>query len=503
MELIGQLIRKFLANCLDLSYAFLMRTELGKKEFVGRKEELSKLDEFAHLSTAAIAVVYGRRRVGKTTLIEKAFAEKKMIKIEGIEGKPLSDQLSSAMIQLRNQVENSLLGSIFPKTWHEFFDLVAKLTTTGEWIIYLEELQWLANYQPDLIAELKLVWDNDFRRNRRLKLILCGSAPSFFLTHVIRSKALYNRTSLELHVEPLPLCDAHQLLPKTSMRSFFDAYLTVGGIPVYLERLHRKSSVFLSLSESSFTKDAYFLNEYAKVFISSFGANPTYRTIIETIASRGICSRSELLKACEAQSGGSITRFLVDLESCGFITRVTPLQRDPKSRLSLYQIADNYLHFYFSFIQPIKHKIATGAFQKAPNKALDMKRYAVWLGFAFERFCRNQAHAIAELLGFSAVQYDAGGYYTRATLAKNNGVQIDLLFQRADKVLTICEVKYTEAPVGAEVITELEQKIKSVDFPARYSLERVLISASGISKELHERHYFDRIITLEDLYRSL
>jgi hypothetical protein len=128
-----------------------------------------------------------------------------------------------------------------------------------------------------------------------------------------------------------------------------------------------------------------------------------------------------------------------------------------------------------------------------------LRRYAAWLGLAFERYCRDNADQIAEILRFSGIDYHAGAYFNRRSMREKKGVQIDLLFERADKVLTICEIKYQDRPVGIEVIHQFEERIQCLELSERQSIQRVLISASGVTMELTERSYFDKVLTLEDL----
>lgn len=144
-------------------------------------------------------------------------------------------------------------------------------------------------------------------------------------------------------------------------------------------------------------------------------------------------------------------------------------------------------------------KIQSGQFQESPSNALRINTYRQWLGYGFERWCRREAHRISKLLGFSSISYVSGAYFSRET--KDTSFQIDLVFDRADRVLTICEIKYKDAPVGIEVIPEFEEKINKIELKSKKTIEKVLISANGADEKLHARSYFDRILTLEDLLK--
>ncbi len=470
--------------------------------FIGRNFELAQLAETEKSSEAALIVVYGRRRVGKTTLIEKAFENRRLLKFEGVEGKPDAFQIAHFAATLRRFFKRSRLEFAVPATWTEAFTLLAECVSKGTWTIYLEELQWMANYRPDLISELKPIWDNLLRRNRNLLCVLCGSSPSFFLSEVIRSRSLHNRSSLDLRLDEFPIHEAASFLGQPSLQSLFDAYLSVGGIPIYLEKLKSASSFYLSLCHHSFRKNAFFATEFEKVFVSSFGNNRIYRRIVQVLGQRGHCTRDKIAKDVGVQSGGTLTTMLLDLEECGFIRRVVPLDKSNSSLLSYYAIQDPYLHFYFKFIEPHAQSIQNGDFQRHPERVMNTRSYRQWLGFAFERFCRKNAMSIAERLGFGAVQFRAGSFFRRGNV-HDIGAQVDLLYDRADKVYTVCEVKYQDAPIGTEVIAQVERKLQALPTKPNRSIQKVLITNSGISTGLKQRHYFDRVLTLEDLVQPV
>ena len=184
----------------------------------------------------------------------------------------------------------------------------------------------------------------------------------------------------------------------------------------------------------------------------------------------------------------------------GFIDRIIPLGSKETTTLCLYSIKDSYLQFYFKFIKPLKNKIDNNQFKESPILALTMDTYRKWLGFAFERWCRRMSHLIAKKIGFSAIQYQSGSYFKRANIENSStSFQIDLLYKRADRVLTLCEVKYTSAPVGVSVIKEVENKIELLGTKKTLSIYKILISANGADNSLKNRAYFDQILTLDDL----
>ena len=387
-------------------------------------------------------------------------------------------------------------------TWLELLDFIADKLHEGEWTLYFEEVQWLAEYQDEFVADLKYVWDNNFRHNPKLLLVLCGSSPSFMINHVVHSKALYNRSTYELHLQEFTLAETKEFLNKRSHREIMDAYLTIGGVPEYLKRLNKYSSIQLGLCELSFKQQSFFSQEHLRIFISSFADNIHYREIINYLSHIKFASRKEIEAHLKIKGGGKLTDILTDLELCGFIEKYAPYSASDKSKLIRYCIADNYLRFYCKFIKPIEVQIEHGDFNDNPINALPKESYSKWLGYAFERFCRKNHRLIAKIIGFSAVQYKSGVYFNRVTEQKEKGFQVDLIFERADHVLTICEVRYWQSKVGVEVIDEFENKLKLIKPRNDLTIEKVLIAAQGVTPSLQDRVYFDHIITLEDIFNA-
>ena len=234
---------------------------------MGREYEIQRLEEIAASDRASIIVVYGRRRVGKTTLLHRVFDDRNLIRFEGLENQPQSRQLEHFTHQLSARFNDPKLAKLKLTNWVEAFTILNDYVQSGTWTVYLEELQWLANYEHTLISDLKYVWDNFFEKNRKLILILCGSSPSFMIEKVMRSKALYNRSQHELPIGELDFERATQLLPATtSIEEKLDEYLAVGGIPLDMRQLSIRSSVYLSLCSLCFEPGGFFSEEADRIF---------------------------------------------------------------------------------------------------------------------------------------------------------------------------------------------------------------------------------------------
>ena len=478
--------------------------KVNKKQiFIGREAEIKRLNSIINSEESAIISIYGRRRVGKTALIEHVFQKRKLLKFEGVEKKPEEFQKQTFLNDLANYTGKSEIAKLpaATMTWIEIFKLLAEFVKKGTWTIYFEELQWMACYEEGLIAELKSVWDNYFRKNNKLILILCGSSPSFFIKHIIRSKSLYNRSMHEMHIEEFSIKDIHNFLGKRSLRDTFDAYLSVGGIPEYLKILKRESSTYLGLVKESFITDGFFLGEFEKIFISSFASSELYRSIINELSKNRFLTRNDILnKLSYSSSSGGVSQRLIDLELTGFIDRYNPVNNAINSGLSRYTVKDCYLNFYFKFISPLLNEIKRKQFVNNQSIAMSNEEYMKWLGLQFEKYCRFNSSKIAEKLGFIGIKYSSGALFSRSLDRKNtSGFQIDLMFKRQDRVWTICEIKYRTSPADYSVVREFDLKILGLNVPKNITLQKVLVSASGATQEVLNSGYFDKVLTLEDL----
>lgn len=474
--------------------------------FIGRKIQLRQLRDIAAAAEAAIVIVHGRRRVGNTALIEHAYGERNPLKIEGIQGQDEYYQIQAALEQIARFTGDPAHRLIRAETvngrpsWSRVFELLSTIVRRGVWTLYFEELQWLAAYNDRFAAELKYFWDNFFRHNPHLLIVLCGSSPSFMINHIVRSKALYNRSQHEIPLSEFTFAEAAEFLGVDSPFRVMDAYLTVGGIPEYLRYLRRGMSVYRSLCESSFRSGSFFSGEWDRIFVSSFSKDPAYKATVEFLSQRRFATRNEILEHLGMSPGGAATDVLADLELCGLIERYVPYNaKQAGSRLVRYAVSDYYLQYYSKFIRPELAAIRNGDYDNDPTQGLNLAELRHWQGYAFERFCRKNHRLLAKALGFSAVKYSHGPFFNRSTAKADPGYQIDLVFDRADRTLTLCEIKFSDGPASVKVGREFQSKLRLFEPRQGRRVESVLISAAGATDELRDGGYFDHILRLEDM----
>lgn len=469
--------------------------------FVGREEQLAKLTRFLERESPGVAVVYGRRRIGKTALIRQAAAGRCTYYFEGLENQRKSEQIRNFRLQLSIQTGSGDTGGRID-TWREAFLKLLPVLSERPGCVVLDEFQWMANYRTAIVADLKMVWDQYFSHLPGVSLILAGSIASFMTRKVVKSRALYGRTDLVIHLHGFKLPESRLLLPELGLDELLDAQMLFGGVPKYLDLLRGYPSVQLAVDELAFQADGYFVDEYDRIFVSHFGRNPDYARIVDALAAHpyGI-RRQQMAALADVAHGGRLTEHLENLESAGFIQSVRPVDKGLNSRLINYLLSDAYLRFFTAFVRPQRRAIAAG--RRGLFAALSQTaRFHGWRGRAFEYVCLDHALRIATLLGFPGIDFSFGPYF-RAGSKAATGLQIDLLYDRADRVLTLCEMKCSGQPVDRSVEQEVARKVQLLEqaYPRR-TVQRVLVVHGEVSRDLERSGFFYRILRSEQLVQD-
>ncbi len=462
--------------------------------FVGRKQLKTRLTQLLSESDQAQFIcVYGRRRIGKTTLIEEAYKDKThFIPLEGIEGGSKKSQIE---LQLKLFTEATGASSSKKiKTWEEFFDFIIDHLSDEKTVLFLDEFQWMAQMRPELVSILKLYWDRKLKKKKNLILIVCGSVSSFIVKKVIKSKALYGRVTQEIELDPLTLSEIKEFFKGSLIEKDFLKYaMCFGGIPEYLHRVDKNKSFNDNLAALAFSPQSYFVKEFQRIFISHFGKHTIYEKVFHSLPIRG-ASAQELAEELELQTGGRLTEVLQNMVLAGLISKEISMDLKSNSKFSIYKVSDPYLIFYRTILEKYKAEIKSGSlggFDLINNKVM-----AQWYGYAFERLCIKNTKLLAELLGFSGVTYQAGPWFR---VIKGKKIQIDLLFRRADKVIVLCELKHQEVLKTNSIREQFERNYQyAQDYFPGYSIQRVLVTTSNeISPAL--KSIFHQIINLQNI----
>ena len=467
--------------------------------FFGREPELEQLDNFFKKPIAAIAACCGRRRIGKSTLIEHAAKGYPFYEFYGLpprEGITNQDQLDNFSRLLSKHFS---IPFVQFSDWQEAFDMLAGLTKQGNYVVFLDEISWMGGKDKDFPGKLKGVWDTQFKKNPAFKLILCGSVSSWIQENILRSKGFVGRVSLTIDLEELPLHQANRFwseAPYISSYEKFKILCVTGGIPRYLEEINPKIDAEKNIKQLAFTAGGLLVTEFDKIFSDLFGKNAEeYQSIIRLLVHQPL-SAEEIAKLLNIELSGHLSNKLTVLKECGFLVRDYVWQEKKcLQKLSKYRLRDNYLRFYLKYIESKKELIEKKLYQD-----IDLENLPNWsniMGLQFENLVLNNLNQIVKILGISPESlYSASPYFQNPTKS-NLGCQVDLLIQ-TKYTLYLIEIKFCKM-IGIEIIDEVIQKIERLKIPKTVSLRPVLIYQGELSKQILKENFFSNLIAFDDL----
>lgn len=460
----------------------------------GRLKELQFLNSDYHTNKSSFIVCYGRRRIGKSYLINQHLKSKNYFHFEGIEGQSLQYQLNSFTSKVFEEfkIENTKIKSI--NNWEKALELLAKQIPSSKkrkFVIFLDEFQWIAAGRSQFPAILKKVWDN-LLLNKNVQLILCGSVSSYMIGKVIKSKALYGRIDSELKIDFLSTRESCLFFSKNKSDNEIIKYLmTLGGVPKYLADLKSSQSYEENICNIFFSNTSSYINEFEKVFYSQFSEHNVYEKIVSFLAS-GPQKMEDISKHIKMKSGGGLKSYLENLEKAQFIKSYFSNPNNIKSKIIHYRLTDPFLRFYFTFVYPNRNLILDSRNPLQTTKNLLSKKLDSYLGIAFENYCLINSMEIAEMLGIA----DKVTSYGPLNIKKK--AQIDLLFFRNDQTINMVEIKFQKEEVEPSIIVEIEKKLETLKelFP-EYSIQKSLVTLSPLSKKLQTSEYFDQVLTVK------
>ncbi len=472
-------------------------------EFIGRHQELRLLSDLQKKRSASLVVVYGRRRIGKSRLIEEFGADKKFYAFSGTypeKDSTLQDQLSIFYYRFLNQFRVNIKPF---QDWSEAFSQLAKKTQKGKTVILLDEISWMGSHDKNFLGKLKNAWDMEFKKNNQLILVLCGSVSSWIEKNLLAHKGFFGRISLKLRLLELslPECNAFWSHRGATISDYEKLKIlsVTGGIPKYLEEIKVNQTADEQIKTLCFTPSGLLFNDYDYIFSSMLERNSNiYHRIIETLCNKNK-RRIELLENLDKKSGGTINTYLDELETAGFISKDSSwnLKSGSLSKLSRYRISDNYIRFYVKYILPSISRIKTNSFEMTSLSSLPA--WTSIMGIQIENLVLNNRKNIQKLLSIqpSDIIWD-GPYFQRGT-AKTKGCQIDYLIQTRLGVLYLCEIKFTRNMIRKDIFQEVEEKMKNLSTPKNMSIMPVLLHIGSVDDEVLDSLFFHSTIDIKRL----
>lgn len=475
---------------------------MKRQPFVGRRSELNKLHELKNRNVASLVVIKGRRRIGKSRLVEEFSKGKRIYSFSGLppqKGLTDQDQRHEFNRKLDAYFQHSLLT---PTDWADLFTEFSKHVKTGPVIIFFDEISWMAQGDPTFLGKLKNCWDQNFKKNSDLLLILCGSVSTWIDKHILGSTGFFGRITSKISVPELSINESTQMLKSLrfsgSAQEIFMILSITGGIPWYLELIDPNKTAVQNIAQLCFYSDGILVNEFTNIFENLFGRRSIIcQKIVEALGMKSL-EYGDLANQLNYASGGPLTDYLLDLAQSGFIKKDSSwrILSKKKSRISLYRLKDNYLRFYLRYIAPNLDKIMNNRFEGIDLELLPS--FAAMMGLQFENLVLNNRVALIEKLGLSLTDIEMDNPYLQRKTKKHEGCQIDYLIQTKFNNLLACEMKFSRNRIGSEIITEIENKINRLVLPKSFSCFPVLIHVNGVTDSVHDSTYFKKIIDFSD-----
>ncbi len=475
--------------------------------FVGRQRELQKLKDLSNRKTASLVVVKGRRRIGKSRLVEEFAKDSKFVSISGL---PPSEGMTAQhqRDEFARQIARIFLIPIpYSADWSDLFWHLAYHTREGKVIILLDEISWLGIKDPTFLSKLKNAWDLYFKKNSKLILVFCGSVSSWIEKNILSSTGFVGRIDLILTITELSLSECNEFwgTQKKLLSSYekLKVLAITGGVPRYLESISPKLSAEENIKQLCFVREGFLFNEFEQIFNDLFARrSENYKEILKGIIDQPYVTLDDIFHNLKIKKSGVISDYLNDLILAGFVQRdYTWSIRDGHiSKLSHLRINDNYIRFYLKYILPNKNKIERDAF--LARTLTTLPGWDTIMGFQFENLVLQNRLSIQKLLHIDPNEIINDNPYFQRRTTKAKGCQIDYMIQTRFNCLYVCEVKFSRNSIGVEVIKHIKAKIDALSLPKNFSYRPVLIHVNGVDEEVIGSEYFADIIDFSQLFNQ-
>ena len=469
-------------------------------KIVGRIKEIELLQRVVESEESEFVAIYGRRRVGKTFLIKEFFNNKFTFYFSGSENATMKTQLENFQIAFQRYF-NILIP--MPTSWTIAFEMLRQAITRsrkrGKKVIFIDEMPWLATMGANFIQAFEYWWNTYASSNPEILLVVCGSSTSWMIEKIIKNRGgLHNRVTRQISLQPFTLKECEEFSTKQKLQlkrnEILDYYMIFGGVPYYWKQLENSLGLPQNIDNLFFVKDAILKDEFTKIFNSLYKHSEKYIKIVIALGEKQMgLKREDILKISKFNDGGSITRMLTELEQCGFIRSYFSFGK--KKRDKIYQLIDLFSLFYLNFIynkNNNEEQFWTNNFRTATLNT--------WRGYAFEQVCLWHIPQIKTKLGIAGVSTTYSAWKS-----EENSAQIDLVIDRKDNIINLCEIKYSKDEYSiSKDYDELLQKpyiLFSEETKTRKSIHTTIITTNGVKKNQYSRNLQNEI-KMNDLFSS-
>lgn len=473
---------------------------------IGRKEEIKKIELLLASEKSEFLAVTGRRRVGKTFLIDSLLRDYYCFSMTGIQNGTTQQQLLNFGVKLADF--DQFASPEKPENWQRAFiqlrNYLKRLDTNRKQVIFIDELPWVATHRSNFIQMLAHLWNDYLSKESHFILVVCGSATSWITRKIINDPGgLHNRVTELIHLHPFSIGETHAFLQEKGFRpSVSDVaqiYMALGGIPFYLENIRKGESFSVAVERMCFSPQGLLKNEYQNLYQALFNQAEIHEAIVSALASsRHGKNHTEILKNAGLKASGSYRRAIEELLVSDFIVEQTPFNRKKKG--SLFRLVDEFSIFYHRFIKQQK-KYTPGIWQQLAES----QSYKIWAGYAFESLCHKHIREIKNALGIAAVYTEISSLRVPAS-EEGDGFQIDLIIDRKDASINLCEIKFHNGPFTIDKAYYQQLLAKRQRFIEHTKTKKqvflTFITNHGVVKNGYANEVVDAEVTLEELIIS-
>ena len=476
---------------------------------VGRKKEIQELNDLYSSGNAEFVAIYGRRRVGKTYLVDQTFEGRITFRHTGlspIENRKTDDGLLSS--QLRSFHESMLRQGLeadhCPKDWMEAFFMLSmalqKIDDGSRQLIFLDELPWMDTPRSFFITALENFWNGWACHRPNFMLIVCGSANSWIMNKLVNNHGgLYGRLTYQIKLSPFTLGECEEYFKSRNIDltryDIVQSYMILGGIPYYMGYMKRQLSLAQNIDNMFFIKGAQLRDEYNRLFSSVFDNPDRVKEVVAFLSRRNAgYTRDEIAAYLEISNGGTLSVILSALVASDFVIKYVPFGLS--KRKVHYKLVDQFCLFYLKFVEG--HDSLSEGFWL---QNLSSQNIVTWRGLAFENVCFNHISQIKNALGISGVKTTQSAWSKRGD--DEEGAQIDLLISRADNIVNLCEIKFYNDLFTVDGdyyrVMMRRQSLLEPYLKRGMGIHNTLITTFGLFRNKYSG-VFTNVVTLDELF---
>lgn len=483
---------------------------------IGREREAATLNDLYQSGQAELVALYGRRRVGKTFLVDETFAGRVDFRHAGLspvdetradEGKRKSRMKDQLRHFHRSLTEQGLANAAVPESWLDAFYLLEDLLKqradgSRRLLVFIDEIQWLDTPKAGFMTGLEAFWNGWACHRHDIMLIVCGSSSSWVLDKLVNNRGgLYDRVTYQMNLAPFNLRECELYLESNgvalSRYDIVQTYMMLGGIPYYLRYLKRGKSFAQNADALFFERDASLRGEFDRLFSSIFSNPEVMRLIVTSLSEKSLgLTRQELIRSSGLADSGELSKHLKALEAGSFIMRYTSFGTG--KRQELYKLVDPFCIFWLRFVQDSENKPMSWV------NMSDSGSVNAWRGHAFENVCWNHIPQMKTALGISGVS-TSESLWSKRDDEEERGAQIDLIIERKDNVVNMCEMKFASDEFSVDkdyhlTLVRRREMLRKL-IPKKATIHSTLVTTYGLKYNAYSGDFVSEVI-IDDLFAS-